>query len=336
MARRKKKRKVLPIVIVLILLVVIAGAAFLMGNSLETKKTAEVTIEEGSGSREIAAQLKKEGIIQSETGFLIKLKLSGYAGKLKYGTYEIQKGTSYEELLKQLSVEGKLNNTINVTIPEGYTAEMIGAKLEKAGLFKKEDFLKAVSTKEGYHFSWLNEIKETDGKKYILQGYLYPDTYNVYTNASPENIVEQMLKNFEDHYKQISTDQSMDEIITKASLIERETSVAKERPIIAGVIENRLKKNMRLQIDPTALYPLTDGMYNKTKVTYKDLKIDSPYNTYRYKGLPVGPICNPSLSCMEAAANPKKHKYLYYHTKSANSAEHDFYETYEEHLKSQK
>ena len=213
---------------------------------------------------------------------------------------------------------------------------MIGARLEEKGVCTKKAFLEAASTKEGYDFEWLSDIEEKEGKKYILQGYLYPDTYNIYKTASPKEIITLMLENFEKHYKEIETDQSMDRIVILASVIERETSVPSERVTIAGVIENRIKKDMRLQIDPTALYPLTDGMYDKKKVTYDDLKIDSPYNTYRNKGLPVGPICNPSVDCMKAAANPEKHEYLYYHTKSADSKEHEFFKTYKEHINSQK
>ncbi|MEE1312683.1 MAG: endolytic transglycosylase MltG [Lachnospiraceae bacterium] len=329
---RNKKKTAIFIVIILLAVVV----AFLFGGTTKTKKSAEVTIEEGTGSRQIADILKKEGVIGSQMSFLVKLKLSEYDGKLQYGTYHIEEGMEMNELFEMLATEGAKVNTVNITIPEGYTAEMIGAKLEEKGLFTKKEFLEAVSTKEGYEFEWLSDIEEKEGRKYFLQGYLYPDTYNVYKSATPQEVVALMLSNFEKHYAEVETDQSMDRIVTLASVIERETSVSSERSTIAGVIENRLDKGMRLQIDPTALYPLTDGMYNKTKVTYEDLKIDSPYNTYRNKGLPVGPICNPSVECMKAAAQPEEHEYLYYHTKSENSKEHDFYKTYEEHINSQK
>lgn len=329
-----KRKKKTGIWIIILLLAV--GVAVVFGGTTKTKKNAEVIIEEGSGSREIAKRLKEEGVIESQLAFLVRLKFSEYSGKLQYGTYEVKNGMSMNQLFQMLATEGAKENTINLTVPEGYTVEMIGARLEEKGVCTKKAFLEAASTKEGYDFEWLSDIEEKEGKKYILQGYLYPDTYNIYKTASPKEIITLMLENFEKHYKEIETDQSTDRIVILASVIERETSVPSERVTIAGVIENRIKKDMRLQIDPTALYPLTDGMYDKKKVTYDDLKIDSPYNTYRNKGLPVGPICNPSVDCMKAAANPEKHEYLYYHTKSADSKEHEFFKTYKEHINSQK
>ena len=329
-----KRKKKTGIWIIILLLAV--GVAVVFGGTTKTKKNAEVIIEEGSGSREIAKRLKEEGVIESQLAFLVRLKFSEYSGKLQYGTYEVKNGMSMNQLFQLLATEGAKENTINLTVPEGYTVEMIGARLEEKGVCTKKAFLEAASIKEGYDFEWLSDIEEKEGKKYILQGYLYPDTYNIYKTESPKEIITRMLENFEKHYKEIETDQSMDYIVILASVIERETSVPSERVTVAGVIENRLKKDMRLQIDPTALYPLTDGMYDKKKVTYDDLKIDSPYNTYRNKGLPVGPICNPSVDCMKAAANPEKHEYLYYHTKSADSKEHEFFKTYKEHINSQK
>ena len=331
--RSKKK-----LLILLLLLLAAVGIGIIFGQTTKTRKDAEVTIEEGSGSRDIARTLKREGVIGSEAAFLVRLKFSDYAGKLQYGTYEISKGMKLEELFEMLATQGAKENTINLTVPEGYTAEMIGDRLEKEGVCSQKDFLEAVSTKEGYDFSWLDEIKEKKGKKYILQGYLYPDTYNIYKTAQPKEIVTMMLANFEKHYQELGEmgDRSMDELVILASVIERETSVPQERSIIAGVMENRIQKGMRLQVDPTALYPLTDGMYNKKKVSYQDLKIDSPYNTNLNHGLPVGPICNPSIDCIKAAASPDKHEYLYYHTKSAGSEEHDFFRTYREHMDSQK
>lgn len=329
---KRKLKLIIPIAIFLLAIVV----AIVFGTSTKTIKTAEVTIEEGSDTMEIAHKLKKSGVIRSEAAFLVRLKTSSYAGKLQYGTYEIKKGTSMDRLFQILATQGAKKNTVNLTVPEGYTVEMIGERLEKLGVCSKEDFLEAAITKEGYPFEWLSEVKDKEGRKYILQGYLYPDTYNIYKTATAKEIVTIMLQNFEKHYAEIETTKSLDRIVTEASLIERETGVDSERATIAGVIENRIAKNMRLQVDATVLYPLTDGMYNKKSVTYKDLKIESSYNTYQKKGLPVGPICNPSIKSMEAAANPEKHEYLYYHTKSKDSKEHNFYKTYDEHIDSQK
>ena len=328
------KRKI-TMIIVIVLLILAAAAAFLFAGSSKTLKEAEVTIEEGSSSRTIADVLKKEGVIRSEAVFLIQLRMSDYAGKLQYGTYEIKENTDLNDLFRMLATQGAKEGTVNVTIPEGYSVEQIADTLEEKGLFSKEEFLKAVNTIDGYDFAWLKDIKQSPDRKYLLQGYLYPDTYNLYQTAKPEEVVTIMLSNFEKHYAAIENGDDMDRIVTEASVIERETSIDSERATIAGVIENRIEQGMRLQIDVTVLYPLTNGMYNKNSVSYKDLEVDSPYNTYQNKGLPVGPICNPSIASMQAAAEPEEHEYLYYHTKSKTSKEHDFYKTYEEHIDSQ-
>ena len=146
-----------------------------------------------------------------------------------------------------------------------------------------------------------------------------------------------MLDNFEKKYSVLAKDykgkHSMAEIMTIASMIEREAKVESERPVIAGVIENSLAKKMQLQIDPTVLYTTTNGLYNAKKVYYKDLKVKTVYNTYVIKGLPAGPICNPSDTAIKAAMNPKKHKYLYYRTDGSKKGTHVFTKTFDEHKK---
>ncbi len=331
--------KKLLVLLLLILLVGAGATGALFVMSADVTQDAHIVIEEGSGASVIAEELKNKGAIRSESGFLLRLMLSPYRGKLQYGEYDLQKGMPIRDVF-ELMVSGKGSNlTINITIPEGYSAEQIGALCEEKELFTKDAFLKAVSTKEGYDFDWLADVEESSDKRYILQGYLYPDTYNVFKNASPEDVVTLMLQGFEQHFEQVDmkkTDKTMDEIVNEAAIIEKETAVASERVTVAGVIENRLKKGMRLEVCPSALYPITDGMYDKTTVSYKDTKVDSPYNTYRNKGLPAGPICNPSVESMIAATTPGHHEYYFYHTKEKGSKEHVFTKTYEEHVKTQK
>lgn len=321
--------------LLIVLMIAAAASAFVVRTGTKTLKSAEVTIDEGSGARDIAKILKKEGVIQSELVFLVKLKMSDYMGKLRYGTYEIEKDMELEQLFRELSTKGAQKGTVNVTIPEGYSVEQIADTLEQKGLFAKEEFLETANTKGDYGFEWISKIKESEDRNYFYQGYLYPDTYNFYQTATPQDVISAMLGNFEDHFPEALNMEDLDKIVTEASVIERETSVDSERATIAGVIENRLAKNMKLQVDVTVVYPLTDGMYTKNSVTYEDLKVDSPYNTYLNKGLPVGPICNPAVESLRAAAKPEEHEYLYYHTKSKNSREHNFYKTYKEHMDSQ-
>ena len=123
--------------------------------------------------------------------------------------------------------------------------------------------------------------------------------------------------------------------MTRASIIEREAKIDEERAIIAGVMNNRLSAGMPLQMCPTVLYPLTDGMYDQSKVYYEDLELDSPYNTYKYEGLPVGPICNPGLACINSVLYPQEHGFYYYHIDNEDEGTHVFTETYEEHVDTQ-
>lgn len=229
------------------------------------------------------------------------------------------------------------NQTVTIMFPEGYSIDMMAKRLEEKQIFKADEFLAAVKKTDLYKNEWIQEIPEVKGVKYRLEGFLYPDTYNIYKKSKPKDLIQKMLNNFEQKYNRLEKTyngkHSMYEVATISSMVEREASVEKERPIIAGVIENRLAKKMKLQIDPTVLYPVTDGMYDAKKVYYKDLKIDSPYNTYKNPGLPAGPICNPGYTAWEAAMNPKKHDYLYYRTDESGKDTHVFTKTFEEHKK---
>ena len=220
-------------------------------------------------------------------------------------------------------------------IPEGYSVDMMAKRLEDQGVFKADDFIKAVKNTDQYKNAFIKDIPSKKGTKYKLEGYLYPDTYKIYKSSKPKDLIQKMLDNFESKYqasaKSYKGKHSMAEIMTIASMIEREAKVESERPVIAGVIENRLKSKMRLQIDPTVLYTTTNGLYNVKKVYYKDLKVKTVYNTYVIKGLPAGPICNPGESAIKAAMNPKKHKYLYYRTDGSKKGTHVFTETFNEH-----
>ena len=264
----------------------------------------------------------------------------GASSKLKYGSFTLSKGSSLKTLIEGLTKGGAQKEGIWFTVPEGYTIEKIAVKLEKEGICKEKDFLDAVSKEYDYWF--LESIPKDIQVKYRLQGFLFPDTYEIGENTIAEDIVRTMLDQFGAQYTKEMDEQAKNlgkttfEIVTEASIIERETEVDEERPVIAGVIENRLKADMALQMCPTVLYPLTDGMYDVTQVTYEDTKIQSPYNTYQNKGLPAGPIANPGLPCLKAALNPAEHDYFFYHTdETKNDGSHIFTKTYEEHVKTQ-
>ena len=190
-------------------------------------------------------------------------------------------------------------------------------------------------------FEYLADIPAGANVKYKVQGFLFPATYDIYENTTAESLVSWMLQTFDNYYTKDLRDRAEElgytayEVVTRASIVEREAKVDEERPIIAGVINNRLKADMPLQMCPTVLYPLTDGMYDKSQVLYEDLDLDSPYNTYKNPGLPVGPICNPGIACIDAVLYPTEHNYMYYHVGDETAGTHIFTETYEEHVDTQ-
>lgn len=252
-----------------------------------------------------------------------------FAGR-KYMAYREQKAEEARKLAEAKRV-------VTVMIPEGYSIDMMAKRLEEQGVFKAADFLKAVKNTDHYKNDFIKNIPSKKGTKYKLEGYLYPDTYKIYKSSKPEDLIQKMLDNFDKKYSELAKSykgkRSMAEIMTIASMIEREAKVESERSMIAGVIENRLAKKMKLQIDPTVLYTTTDGLYNAKKVYYRDLKAKTVYNTYVIKGLPAGPICNPADTAIKAAMYPKKHAYLYYRTDKNKKGTHVFTKTFKEHKK---
>ena len=347
--RRRKKRinPVLKFVLILFLLVVLAvgifaGSIFWEYTASGTEGGPEVAfeIEQGQGVRSIAKNLKEQGLIKSEIAFILKVREMGMTGSLRYGTFILNEGAGLEKLITQLTSGGAQKASKSFTIPEGYSIEKMAVKLEEEGICSAADFLAAVEV--DYEYDFLASIPADAEVKYRLQGFLYPDTYSIFEDATAEDIVRMMLDQFESKFtaemrtKAEDMGKSIFEVVIEASIVEREAQKAEERSMIAGVIENRLAINMPLQMCPTALYPVTDGMYDKSTVTYADTEIDSPYNTYQNPGLPVGPICSPGISCLEAVLSPAEHEFLFYHVdETKNDGSHIFTETYQEHTQTQ-
>ena len=347
--RRRKKRgnPVLKIVLIIFLLLVLAAGIFAgsifweyTASGTEGGPEVEFEIEQGQGVRTIAQNLKEQGLIKSEIAFILKVRNMGMSGSLRYGTFVLNEGAGLETLITQLTSGGAKKDSKSFTIPEGYSIEKMAVKLEEEGICSASEFLDAVEKE--YKYDFLESIPADANVKYRLQGFLYPDTYAVYDDATAEDIVHMMLEQFGNKFtadmrsQAQSLGKSIFEIVTEASVVEREAQRPEERDMIAGVLVNRLEINMPLQMCPTVLYPLTDGMYDKSTVTYADTEIDSPYNTYQNPGLPVGPICSPGVSCLEAVLNPAEHSYLFYHVdETKNDGSHIFTETYEEHTQTQ-
>ncbi|MGC4045511.1 MAG: endolytic transglycosylase MltG [Armatimonas sp.] len=214
---------------------------------------------------------------------------------------------------------------IKVTFPEGYTLEKMAARLiEKKVLPEETTFLKLATT-QGKTFKASFPLPAN------LEGYLFPDTYNFPPKADEKKIIQMLLTTFDKKVASKITESGkpLKETMIKASLIEREAEVEEDRAKIAGVIENRLKKGMRLQIDATVQYALPE---HKSRLLFADLKFKSPYNTYLVKGLPPGPICNPGIPSVEAALQPEKSNYMFY-VASKDGKKHLFASTFQEHQK---
>lgn len=331
--------KILRIVIVVLLLAAAVFGSLFLTEYLDTKsedgETVIVTIPDGATGKTMAAILKDNGLIRFKQTFLLRLRSSEYAGRLRSGDFELHHGMCIDDILAELATGGIKREEITVTIPEGFSVEQIAVRLENSGFaFTAQDFLDEVKN-GSFDYDFLKEIPDNENIKYRLQGFLFPSTYNYFADATPHDVINMMLREFERQYGLItesSSNRSLYEIVTIASLIEREAKLDNERPIIAGVIENRLADGMRLEIDATVIYAISDGLYDVERVLYRDLEVQSPYNVYRNYGLPVGPICNPGAKSIKAAMNPESHDYFFYHTdEEKKDGSHIFTRSYGEH-----
>jgi UPF0755 protein len=328
------------LVLIILTVIVSAGIWFGYGYYNETiykpvspsseAKTVDIEISR-SNVRDIHEILYNKGMIRDKNTFRLYLRLSGFSNKLKAGKYEFSSDMNVPEIIN-IMVNGKTKkDTIKVTIPEGFTTADIAALLESKGLFSKEDFLKAAEN-SNLDYDFLKSLPERSGK---LEGYLFPDTYEFAKNTTPEQVIDRLVGRFDfmfdESMKNKAKDMKMsiDQIVTIASMIEKEAKVESERPIISAVIYNRLKSGMKLQIDATVQYAL--GQWND-KVYTKDTLVNSPYNTYVVSGLPIGPISNPGKASLMAALNPEKVDYLYYVAKKDGSGSHAFTVTYQDFL----
>ncbi len=276
---------------------------------------------------EIGKLLQEEGVIKSARAFRLYTRVKGLDGDLKAGEYYFAPGLYLDEVLEKM-VSGE-HILCSFTIPEGYTIAQIADYLVEKGFATADDFYREAS-------SGVFDYKFTEGLPgggNRLEGYLFPDTYTVRRDTDVVEIINIMLQRFDEKLAEMdymarleSKGLSLHEAVTIASMVEREARVESERPLIAGVIFNRLNKGMPLQIDATVLYALGD---HKPVVYYSDLEIDSPYNTYLYGGLPPGPIASPGEACLEAVVEPTKTDYLYYCAKPDGS--HAFAYTLAEH-----
>jgi UPF0755 protein len=244
---------------------------------------------------------------------------------LKAGEYRFDHPVKMSEVYDRLE-RGDVY-TLSVTIPEGSNLFDVAQRIESAKLGTKEKFL------AGAHMD-VYLIADLDPGATTLEGYLFPDTYHFARRATTGQMLTAMVKRFRQAADELGLRANYHHVVTVASLVERETPVDAERPLVASVFENRLAKEMPLATDPSVIYAaLLDGRYRGT-IYASDLQADSPYNTYRFAGLPPGPICNPGMASLKAAMNPARTDYLYFVAASANpSGKSRFSTTLEEHAR---
>lgn len=342
-----------PLIVIAILLVIVLGSLIYgysqykiyqeeyQGTESSQGEDVVVVIPEGAATKQIAQILKENGLIQFPSAFVKRVKESQYRGSLQPGEFTLNTGMSTWEMIEILGyVEPTRQVMATLTIPEGFSIEQIAARVEEQGLFTQEEFLEAVQANT-YSYGFLDSIPEGVNVNYRLQGFLFPATYDIYEDTTAHDLVDMMLKKFDEVYspelqaQAAAMNYTAFELVNRASIVEREAKLDEERPLIAGVINNRLEQGMMLQMCPTVLYPITNGIYDKSEVTYEDLEVESLYNTYKYTGLPVGPICNPGEVSLRAVLYPAQHNYLYYHVDNEEIGSHIFTETYEEHVETQ-
>lgn len=276
----------------------------------------------GQNLAAISIQLESESIVSSSKYFELYARIKNAGKKLKAGEYLLSASNTPAQIL-EIFLKGKVK-LYKIMIPEGWNIKQISQEMENNGFCDTSQFL-ALCHDEAF-------IKSLNITSISLEGYLFPDTYFFPKQTSCENILQTMT----DHFKKSFTPAmihranemgfSIDEIVTLASIIEKETGIAAERPLISSVFHNRLKKDMRLETDPTVIYGIENFDGN---IKRKHLQMLTPYNTYKIKGLPIGPIANPGILSLQAALYPAQSDYLFFVSKKDTT--HKFSKTYKEH-----
>ena len=327
-ARSKKKLAVAAVFCVLFLTAALLGGAYFLPNVFLPEKEGYVHIRSDMTATEAAEELHEQGYVASPLFFRLATVVTGQAHEIKEGEYLINTDMSARDMLAKLT-SGK-TEAARLVIPEGYTVWQIAKTVAAMGKVSEEDFLAAARDRERLYPYMKSHRKVT----FPAEGFLFPDTYFVPANATAGDIVDMMLKNFDDHLsddmkRKIDEENlSIYQFVTLASLVEKEAKYEKDRPLIAAVFLNRLGKGMKLQSDASISYAMGN---HKAAYSLAETKYDSPYNTYMYEGLPPGPIGNPGMDCMNAVLNAPHVPYLYF---VADGDGHNYFATtYEEHMK---
>ncbi len=332
---RGRRAKMVAAIVVALVVLAAVGVWFVMFRSergLEPGAEVEVVVPPKSTSAGIAQILASRGVVPNALGFRIQARLSGGDIRMKPGTYAMRTGMGFALALAALD-KGPDTLYFTLAIPEGWTIDQIAARVEARTGAPAKEFVRLAKTQAQdpdllAKYSFLRQNPTPS-----LEGYLFPKTYRVKAGSTARQVLELMLTQFGSEVGEIdvsvpsSRGLNGHQIVTMASMIEREARVPSERPVIASVIYNRLARGMLLEIDATVLYVLG----NKTKLLWRDLRVDSPYNTYIAHGLPPGPIASPGLASLRAVCRPADTGY-YFYVRTGKDGSHTFTATKAEFL----
>jgi UPF0755 protein len=317
-------KKLLLLVTAVVLLV--AGGAALVAFRPYKGFTGNVLVElpRGTSTSEMARRLAEAGVVRHPMAFQLARAVRPGV-KLQAGEYEFTSAASPSAVLDRIA-RGDVHY-YEISLVEGSNMFDAAEAVGKTGFLKAEDFLKAVRNPK--------LIQDLAPNAPSLEGFLFPATYRITRSTTVDQTVRMMVEQFRRQWKIVAKDQPLDvlSLVTLASLVEKESGVASERPIVASVYANRLRKGQKLDADPTTIYAaMLDGRYRGT-IYKSDLASDHPYNTYQHTGLPPGPIANPGLASLQAAVKPAETEFLYFVAKGDNSGQHNFSKDYEGHQK---
>lgn len=290
------------------------------------------TVPKGASTTRVAENLAAAGLIQNDWSFKSRVKTLEKDGKLQAGDYQLSKSMSADQIIEKLAKGDVYIETFKFTIPEGYEFTMIVDRLEKEGLINREIFMD-LAENHAFDYRFLEEGRQY---KYRLEGFLYPATYELKVGSDELAILKAMLNQFDKVFTDAFYDQAqalgltINEVVTLASIVERETKSESELPLVASVFHNRLNIGQSLQSCATVQYALEE---RKERLFNVDLEVDSPFNTYLHAGLPPAPIASPDAEAIEATLFPAQTDYKYFVVTGDNDGKHVFSVTYEEHLK---
>jgi UPF0755 protein len=323
-------RRIIIIAAALVLLALLGAAAVVQAlrwslePALPSAPSAVFVVEPGTSLGQVARELESRGLVRNAVAFKLLARYRKLDGALQVGEYEFSAALSPEEILTRI-VEGRVM-TYEVAIPEGLTAVQIAPRIEAAGLSNAAEFLAFANDPESAGSLGVEGV--------TLEGYLFPETYRLPRGLSVRDVAKVLVDQFLIVWREIEPlareqELSMREVVTLASIVEKETAAPQERPLIASVFRNRMKRGMRLETDPTVIYGIPDFDGNLRR---RDLEnAANPYNTYQIPGLPPGPIANPGADALRAVVNPAESEFLFF--VSRNDGTHVFSKTYAEHVR---